>query len=145
MQVATTTPQSSKRLTTSDRLGSSLYSLVVDPTENTVSSNPSVVVMGGCLAIDWIIFFLRERVSLPLSSNECSFSLSLHSNGYTRYNILFSPNCWPKMCGPYLSESSWGRPPLRQVSFVSVLRSIRNGSQVQSFYCRIIKQTCWFK
>jgi hypothetical protein len=32
-------------------MGSSLYSLGADPTENNVFNNPSIAVMGGCLAI----------------------------------------------------------------------------------------------
>jgi hypothetical protein len=36
-------------------LGSSLYSLVADPTENTASNSFSIVVVGGCLAISWIL------------------------------------------------------------------------------------------
>jgi hypothetical protein len=70
---------------TAARLVSSLYNLGADPTENTASNNPSIVVMGGCLAIDWISFS-RELVYRPLLSNACFFSRSLHSNGITCYN-----------------------------------------------------------
>jgi hypothetical protein len=40
----------------SSGLGSSLYSLGADPTQNTASSNPSVVFMCGCVAMKWIFF-----------------------------------------------------------------------------------------
>jgi hypothetical protein len=64
-------------------LVSSIYSLGPDPIENAASSNPSVVVIGGCLAIDWISF-PRERVYRPLLRNGCLFIKLLHSNGCTR-------------------------------------------------------------
>jgi hypothetical protein len=64
------------------RLMSSLYSLGADPIENAASNNPSVVV-GGCLAIDWISF-PREPVYRPLLINGCLFIHLLHSNGCTR-------------------------------------------------------------
>jgi hypothetical protein len=70
------------------RPGSSLHSLVADPVENTASYRPSIVVVDGCLAIDRISF-PRKRVYRLLSSNACSFSRSLHSNGTTRYNNKF--------------------------------------------------------
>jgi hypothetical protein len=40
---------------------SSICNLVVDPTESTASSNPSIVAVGGCLTIGWTSF-PRERV-----------------------------------------------------------------------------------
>jgi hypothetical protein len=42
-------------------LVSSLYSLKVDPTENTASNNYFSVVMIGCVTKDWISF-PRERI-----------------------------------------------------------------------------------
>jgi hypothetical protein len=39
----------------------SLYNLRAGETENTASNNPYIVVMGGSLAINWMLF-LRERV-----------------------------------------------------------------------------------
>jgi hypothetical protein len=50
------------------RLVSLFYNLGADPTENTASRNPSIVVMDGCLAIDWISF-PRESVCRPLLRN----------------------------------------------------------------------------
>jgi hypothetical protein len=47
--------------TNSAGLGSSLYSLGIDPTENIASNSPSSVVMSGCLVISRISF-LWERV-----------------------------------------------------------------------------------
>jgi hypothetical protein len=44
-------------------LGSSLYSLGVDPTENTSSNNPSIVVRGGCLARDGILLTCLPNVT----------------------------------------------------------------------------------
>jgi hypothetical protein len=70
---------------TAARLVSSLYNLETDPTENTASSNPSIVFMGDCLAIDWISL-PRDRVYRPLLNNGYFFSWSLHSNSNTRYN-----------------------------------------------------------
>jgi hypothetical protein len=67
-------------------LGSSLYSLRADPTENTASNSSSIIVIGSCLAIEWISF-LQEHVYWPLPSNACSFLRSLHSNDVTWYNI----------------------------------------------------------
>jgi hypothetical protein len=58
-------------------LGSSLYSLGVDPTENTDSNDSSVVVMDGCLAIEWISV-------PPLLRAGCLFIRLLHSNSCTR-------------------------------------------------------------
>jgi hypothetical protein len=66
---------------TAARLLSSLNNLGADPTENTASNNPYIVVMGGCLATDWISF-PRERVYRPLSG--CLFTRLLRSNGSTR-------------------------------------------------------------
>jgi hypothetical protein len=92
---------------------------MVDLTENTVSRNNCVVVKSACLGIDWILF-LAGTCFTTVTKQRISFSRSLHSNGYTRYHILLSLNCWHKVCGPYLSESSCGRPPLIQVSLVPV-------------------------
>jgi hypothetical protein len=69
--------------TTAARLVSSLYNLGEDPTENTASNDPSIVVMGGCLATDWISF-PRERVYRPLLRTVCLFVRLLHRNGCTR-------------------------------------------------------------
>jgi hypothetical protein len=44
----------------------------MDSTENTASNNSSVVVMSGCLAIDWILF-VREHVYQLLLRNGCLF------------------------------------------------------------------------
>jgi hypothetical protein len=52
------------------RLVFSLYNLGAHPTENTASKNPSILFMGGCLAIDWILF-PRERVYRPLLRDRC--------------------------------------------------------------------------
>jgi hypothetical protein len=65
------------------RLVSSLYNLGADTTENT-SNNPSVVLMGGCLAIYWISF-PRERVYQPLLRIGCLFIRLLHRNGCTLF------------------------------------------------------------
>jgi hypothetical protein len=67
---------------TAAQLVSPLCNLRADPTEDTTSSNPSIVVMGGCLAIDWISF-LPERVYRPLLRNECLFRCLLHSSDCT--------------------------------------------------------------
>jgi hypothetical protein len=64
----------------------SLFNLKADPTENAISSNPSILAMGGCLAIDWISF-PWEHVYEPLPSNAYPFSRSFHNNGSTRYNM----------------------------------------------------------
>jgi hypothetical protein len=47
----------------SSGLGSSLYSLGLDPTENTASNSFYVVVMGGCLAIAQILL-TKQRMFL---------------------------------------------------------------------------------
>jgi hypothetical protein len=44
-------------------LGSSLYSLGEDPTENTASNNPSIVVMDGRLAIAWVSLMCLPAVT----------------------------------------------------------------------------------
>jgi hypothetical protein len=63
-------------------LGFLLYSLGADPTENTASNNPTIVVMGGCLAIDWILF-PQEHVYQPLpSSDHCLQSHCLATGLY---------------------------------------------------------------
>jgi hypothetical protein len=69
-------------------LVSSLYNLRADPTENTASNKPSVVV-GSCLAIDWISF-LQECVYRPLHRNRCLFICLLHSKDCTH---LFQGLC----------------------------------------------------
>jgi hypothetical protein len=61
-------------------LGPSLHSLVADPTENTASNSPSIV-MGCCLAIARISF-PRERVYLAVAQKR-PFICLLHSNGWT--------------------------------------------------------------
>jgi hypothetical protein len=66
-------------------LGSSLYSLGANPTENTASNSPSIVVMGGSRAIVRISF-RRERVYRVFAQKQPFFCL-LHSNGCTRYLI----------------------------------------------------------
>jgi hypothetical protein len=48
-------------------LGPSLYSLGADPTENTASSNSSVI-MGGCLAITRILLACLPAVTKQLMS-----------------------------------------------------------------------------
>jgi hypothetical protein len=68
---------------TAARLVSSLYNLGADPTENTASNNPSIVVMGSWLAIDWISF-PRERSHRQLLRNRCLFIRLLLSNRCTR-------------------------------------------------------------
>jgi hypothetical protein len=55
-------------------LGSRLYSIGTDPTENIESNSSSIVVMNGCLAIAWKSFTCLSRIG-------CSLSQSLHSNG----------------------------------------------------------------
>jgi hypothetical protein len=66
--------QSTELLATPDNSAgvSSLYNLGTDPTENTAYNNPSIVVMGRCLTIDWISF-LREHLYRPLFRNDCFF------------------------------------------------------------------------
>jgi hypothetical protein len=59
-------PASSLVFTSSVGLGSSLPSFGADPTENTAYNSPSMVVMGGCLAIGRISF-PRERVYREVS------------------------------------------------------------------------------
>jgi hypothetical protein len=51
-------------------------------TANIASNCPSVVVMSGCLAIDW------TRVYRPLPSNARFFSRLLHSNGTARCSVV---------------------------------------------------------
>jgi hypothetical protein len=58
---------------TAARLISLIYNLRVDPTENTTSNNPSIVVMGGCLAVNWISF-PRECIYQPLLRSGCCLS-----------------------------------------------------------------------
>jgi hypothetical protein len=60
--------------TVSTRLGSSLYSLWANPTENTVS-NSSIVVMGSCLAVVRVPF-PRERVYRG-DTKQCMFILGI--------------------------------------------------------------------
>jgi hypothetical protein len=55
------------------QLVSSLYNHGADQTVNTTSSNPSNVVIGGCLAIDWISF-LWKRVYRLLLRNRCLYA-----------------------------------------------------------------------
>jgi hypothetical protein len=64
------------------RPGSSLCSLGAN-----IAFNCPIVVMGGCLTIDWISF-PRERVYRQLPSNARFFSRSLHSNGTTRCSVV---------------------------------------------------------
>jgi hypothetical protein len=75
---------------------SSLYNLGTNPTENTSSNNLSIVVMGGCLARDWISF-PWERVYRPLTSNAYSFSRSLHSNVIHTAKMFAPCSCWRPM------------------------------------------------
>jgi hypothetical protein len=85
---------------TAARLVSSLYNLRADATENTASNIPSIVVMGGCLAVDWLSF-PTEHIYRPLFVDGCfvypsvalqrlysSVSRSLPSNGSMRHSIL---------------------------------------------------------
>jgi hypothetical protein len=67
---------------TAARLSSSLYKLGADPTVNTASNNP-IVVMGGSLTMDWISF-PRERDCWRSLRNGFLFIRLLHSNGCTR-------------------------------------------------------------
>jgi hypothetical protein len=53
-------------------LGSSLYGLGADPTDNTASNNPSIVVMGGCLAMARILL-----TCLPAVTNQRMFLLAI--------------------------------------------------------------------
>jgi hypothetical protein len=46
--------------------------LGADPTENTTSNSPSIVVMGGCLAIAWI-----SLTSLPAINKQCMVLLTI--------------------------------------------------------------------
>jgi hypothetical protein len=69
---------------TTARLVSSFYNLWADPIENTASNNPSIFVMGGCLAIDFISI-LRERVYLSLLRNGCLFMRLMHIKGCKGY------------------------------------------------------------
>jgi hypothetical protein len=45
---------------TAAQLVSSLYNICADETENTASNNPSIIVICGCLATDWML--TQERV-----------------------------------------------------------------------------------
>jgi hypothetical protein len=47
-------------------MGSLLYSLGADPTENNVTNNPCIVVMGGCLTIvlTYLPAVTKERMFL---------------------------------------------------------------------------------
>jgi hypothetical protein len=64
----------------------SMYNFGADPTEDTASNNPCIVVMGSCLAISEIVdmFTVRYR------GNACSFLWLLHSNSTTCYNITIA-------------------------------------------------------
>jgi hypothetical protein len=55
-------------------------------TENTTSNQPSIVVIGGCLAIGWASF-LREGVYQSLRSSACFFSRMLHNSLTTWYTF----------------------------------------------------------
>jgi hypothetical protein len=56
-------PPCRSQLTHSAGLETSLYSLGADPTENTASNSPSVVVMGGCLAMDLVLLTCLPAVT----------------------------------------------------------------------------------
>jgi hypothetical protein len=79
-------------------LESSLYSLGADPTENVVSNNSSIVVIGGYQTIARILltclFFQRERVYWSVAQKRPLYSRLLHSNNCTCYNILFKAYYW---------------------------------------------------
>jgi hypothetical protein len=60
-----------------------IYSLGPNSTENTASTNSSLVDMGVFLAIARILLSVYQ----PFPSNPCSFSRSLHGNGTTHCNI----------------------------------------------------------
>jgi hypothetical protein len=62
-------------------LGSSLYSLGVDPTEKTLVDIVTVLLYAS--------LFSGNMFTEPLPSNTCSFSRSLHSNGTTRYSTIW--------------------------------------------------------
>jgi hypothetical protein len=53
-------------------LGSSLYSLRADPTENTASSNPYILVMDGCLTIAQMVL-----TCLPAATKQLMFLLGI--------------------------------------------------------------------
>jgi hypothetical protein len=61
-------------------LGSTLRSLMADPTENTLVSSVTVLLCASR--------FRGKVFTEPLPRNACSSSQSLHSNGTARYNIL---------------------------------------------------------
>jgi hypothetical protein len=56
----------------------------VDPIENTTSNNPSVVLIGSCLATAQILLMY-----LPTGTKQRMFLLAIiHSNSTIRYNIF---------------------------------------------------------